>query len=486
MTRPVRTLALRWAVLVVCVAFAFAPTWIRLAEEADSGAVTAYVFVFPVLAVVAGQGTARRREGELPIHDRQTDLIVGGIGALLALAVQALWLPRYSDQYALLHIDLAAVVLFTLSGAIMLFGLRPVGQFWPILLLAFAMSPMLYRLLAVSMGGSRFAYGMVLVLVAGVAGAIAVGRTRGRAALGFLVTVAVGAAVLQLLLVLDPTIDIVLLQLIPTVGASAATGTLFYLLARRGRSKRPLGRPVGAPSVKSARSAVITLVVVAVALVTRPLPAPPPPVDTVGPPGVVAAALAAPTGWRLLDDETYPWVRSYFGQRSSLVRQELQAAVANPEWDVRGRPRTVVVDTLTTTNAASLAVYPERTLYRLASTRSSPELPVELGHGVTASLHTSVDDTLLLTWTKLVFDWVRDGVFQRITIISVDNHEPGAEFPEPTPSMASNLSSVFAVFLRGNTVVGDDDPDFDDRGLLASVGASLVDAQFPAGMEDAR
>lgn len=470
----------RWSILLACVTLAFFPTWTRLLDEAQAGAVTSYIFILPVFAVVAGVGIQRRRANELPIHDRQTDIIVGGIGALVSLAVQALWLPRYSDQYALLHIDVAAAVIFTLSGAVLLFGLRPVGRFWPLLVLTLSLSPVVYRMTAVALGGSRFAYGIVLVLLAGAAVGIAVGRTGRRAVLGFLMAVAVGAAVLKVVLVLRPTIHIAALQLIPTVSAAVATGALFLVLARRDPTLSARERPSSAPPTKSVRSAVGTVVVVAVVLFLLPLPDEPRPIETAGPPGL-ETALAVPTGWRQIDDESYSWVRSYFGSRSSLVRQEWQAATANPDWDSRNRPRTVVVDTLTTTNAASLAIYPERTLYRLVNTRTSTSLPVTLGRGVTASLYTSVNDALLLTWTKLVFDWVRDGAFQRVTIISVDNHEPDADFPVPTPSMASNMSSVLSVFLRGNTIVADDDPDFDDRDMLASVGSALVSAQFPAG-----
>ncbi|WP_027507154.1 hypothetical protein [Rhodococcus sp. UNC23MFCrub1.1] len=475
----VRSLVVRWTVLIAAVVLAFLPTWRRLAVEASGGAVSGYLFVVPLLAVVAGQGIARRRAGELPIHDRQTDVIVGGLGALAAVAVQALWLPRYADQYALLHIDVAAAGIFAISAAILLFGLRPVGRFWPLVVLVIALSPVLYRTVAVTLGGSRFAYGLVLVLVAGAAGGIAVGRTAARGVAGFLVTVAVGVALLRAVLAVSPTIHILWLQLIPTVGASAVAGTAFYLHARRGTTKRVLTRPVQNPSATSTRSSVLTVAVVAAVLVTLPLPNTPVPPSVAGPPGPPAATLAVPVGWRQIQDETFPWVRSFFGQGATLTRQEWQAAAVNPAWDGKGRPRTVMVDTLGTTNGASLGVYPERTLYRLSSTRTSPSLRIDLGRDITGSLYTSVDDALLLTWTKLVFEWVRGPVFQRVTVVSVDNHDPDAQFPIPEPSMASNLSALAAVFLRGNTVVGDDRPDYADADLLTTVGRDLVAAQWP-------
>lgn len=66
-----------------------------------------------------------------------------------------------------------------------------------------------------------------------------------------------------------------------------------------------------------------------------------------------------------------------------------------------------------------------------------------------------------------------------MTVISVDNHEPGAVFPIPTPAMASNLGTSLATFLRGNTIAVDNNPDYKDRELLTDFGIDLVDAQWP-------
>jgi hypothetical protein len=188
-----------------------------------------------------------------------------------------------------------------------------------------------------------------------------------------------------------------------------------------------------------------------------------------------------PVGFTRTDLQEFDWVRAFFGQSSSLVRQTMRADVGNPAWDVRGRPRTVVVDVLSTANRASLAVYPESTLYRLSNTRTSHPLRIDLGRGVTGSLYTSVSDALLLTWTKLVFDWERGDVTQRVTIISVDNHDADAEFPQPTPSMASNLGTAIGTFLRGNAVSVDDDPEYKDLELLTTFGTGLLRQQWRSG-----
>ncbi|QIH98982.1 hypothetical protein BH92_03075 [Rhodococcoides fascians A21d2] len=475
---PVDVLVFRWSVLFVCVVVAFFSTWVRLAQEAADGAITAYVFVLPLLAAVAAQGVARRRADELPIHDRQTDNIVGGLALLVSIAIKALWLPRYADQYELAHLDVLAALAFVFGGAILIFGLRPVGRFWSVWLLLLALSPLGYRLVAVALDGGRFAYALVMVLVAGVAGAIAVGRTRRRGWLGFGCTVASGSVVAALMLTLWPGIDIVWLQLVPTVGAAVVMGLVFYGIARRGRFEARSPRSIGLPTAKWSPSSKIVAIAAAVVLALIPLPSRPDMASVAGPPGAASVPLVPPAGFSEIDVQEFDWVRAFFGTRSTLTRQTMRADEGNSAWDLRARPRTVVVDVLSTTNRASLAVYPESTLYRLSNTRTSHPLTIDLGRGVTGSLYTAVSDALLLTWTKLVFHWERGDVIQRVTIISVDNHDEDAVFPQPMPSMASNLGTAVGTFLRGNAISIDDDPEYKDRDLLTTFGTGLVRQQW--------
>ncbi|MGA9871722.1 MAG: hypothetical protein WBQ44_11350 [Rhodococcus sp. (in: high G+C Gram-positive bacteria)] len=473
--RPVAVVVFYWTVLFAAVIVAFFPTGQRLVQEARDGAITTYIFVLPFLAAVAAQGIARRRSGELPIHDRQTDIIVGGLALLGSLAIKGLWLPRYVGQYELAHLDVLAGLVFFLGGAILLFGLRPVGRFWSVWLLLLALSPLVYRMAAITVGGSRFAYGAVLILLAGVAGAIAVGRTRRRAVFGFCWTVVVGFAMLALMLAVSPGAHIAWLQLVPTVGAAILVGSGFFLVARHGKPMRPMDRRIAPVTAKNSLSSLVTVIVAAVLLLLIPIPSPKAVPSTPGPP---LAPVVAPRGWTQTDELEFDWVKSFFGRTSTLSRHIMRADEGNPAWDVQSRPRTVVVDVLSTVNRASLAVYPESTLYKLGNTRTSGALDVDLGRGVTGQIYTSVSDALLLTWTKLVFTWVRGETTQRITVVSVDNHEEDAVFPQPEPSMASNVSSSIATFLRGNTIAVDDDPEYKDLELLSAFGTSLVRAQW--------
>ena len=113
-------------------------------------------------------GVARRKRTELPIHDRQTDIIVGGMGFGLAILIQAELLERYTLYFHLLRLDVIAAWLFVLSCCIVLFGLRPVIRFawvWAMAMMAFSLP---YYLTVVLLGGGPFAAGSATLLIAAV------------------------------------------------------------------------------------------------------------------------------------------------------------------------------------------------------------------------------------------------------------------------------------------------------------------------------
>ncbi|MFJ7724199.1 hypothetical protein ACIQYM_39865, partial [Rhodococcus erythropolis] len=123
-------LAVRWLMIALATIFAFWPTWTKLWQSTASGTAIGYVFALPLLCLVAAVGTDLRRGPELPIHDRETDKIVGCIGLFVALGLQALLLPRFAETYELMHIDVIAAWVFVWSAAVLMFGLRPVNRYW--------------------------------------------------------------------------------------------------------------------------------------------------------------------------------------------------------------------------------------------------------------------------------------------------------------------------------------------------------------------
>ncbi|QBJ96458.1 hypothetical protein ERC79_11190 [Rhodococcus sp. ABRD24] len=471
----------RWVVIGLSSLGAFWPSVVRTAEDLRGGDLLGYIFVMPFLAAVAAIGIARRRTGELPIHDRQIDSIVGGMGMVLAVAVQWLLLPRYAEQFSLLRIDLLSWLLFVVSAAVLLFGLRPVGRFWPVWLMVVVIAPLPYRMVVVMLGGQSQHVSVVLIFLAAAAVAIAVGRTRRRGVIGAIATVVVGIAGLVFIWFVFPDAPRPVVQFVPAGVAAVTVGLGMYLQHgylfsdRRAAYSVAPRRPtaVGSGLVRSG----LVVVAVAVLLSFFPLPDPPSTVIAQGPPRI-SLQLTVPNGWKQENEEQFDWADRFFGRHATLVRQTIVANDGNSDWDAQSRPRRVVIDTLDTWRPASLTVYPTDTLYRLTDARRSPAVPVDLGHGVQGELSTIVDENALLTWSLLSFTWMRGGLAQRVNLITVDDHRPDAIFPQPRPSMASDVTNTLNVLFRGNAVTVDENPQYKDLDMLTVLGTQLVDAQW--------
>ncbi|QNG20193.1 hypothetical protein G4H71_13435 [Rhodococcus triatomae] len=476
----IRHLGVRWAIIVIAGVIGFAKTWDAVLTSVASGTTIAYVWGMPFLCLVAATGLALRKRPGLPIHDRQTDVIVGVLGMVLVLAVLWLLMPRFGIYYWLVQMDVVAAWIFTAASAVLLFGLRPVASYWPVWLLPLIMTPLMYRMLATLLGGSRFAYGFVMVVLASVAIAIAVGRTRRRALVAFFCSIAAGTVALSAAILLLPEVRGWILQVFPGLLGAVVTGAGFYLYQRRGASLAPLDRPLRQPAVsRSVWSGSLVVAVVAVLVLLIPLP---PRADlrgfTPGPPATGEPTLIVPSGWSETALTEYDWQRSYFGRESTLNRQTIRTDRPHPDWDDQNRPRIVQIDTLTTEHPSRVRALPAHDMYRLDNARASDRIPVDIGRGITALFVTVIDDSLLLTWSRLQFEWSRgDGTYQRVILISVDNHNADAYFPQPTPSMLVNLGTAAQILLRGASAVTDENPEYKDRGMLETLGRQLVEAQ---------
>ena len=125
---PVYRLILRWAFIAAVTVLAFHRSLLNLIDVTRSGGLNGYVWMVPVAGVLAAIGVARRKRTELPIHDRQTDVIVGVMGLVLALLLHGVLLGRYALYFQPLRLDLLAMWTFVISASIALFGLRPVTR----------------------------------------------------------------------------------------------------------------------------------------------------------------------------------------------------------------------------------------------------------------------------------------------------------------------------------------------------------------------
>lgn len=493
-----RSYVWRWAIILTATVVAFWQTWANVIAEARAGAAVGYYGIVIVLAVVAAAGLARKPHRQLQIFDKQADAITGVLALVISILVKALVVPRYSEQYQVLHLDVLAAGVFLAGCTALMFGLRPFGRFWPAWALLLACGPLTYRSLVVIFGGTSWSAGVVVTLFSAAAVAIAFALTVREAAVIGATVVGLGGLTVLLLSWLAPGAPLFVSQAVPSVTASVATILLVRAHRRRQGANRYTRGPAPVPS-GTWRTAV-TCIVAGVLAGLVSLPERSPAIVAAGPPLTGSPALDVPAGWFETARTDYPWVRRYFGPTATLTRQYLSAqpsneAVAAFADSVLAEPgvleflsgqsvepphtaRTIVIDTFTHPHPAQLDVYPDATLYDMHKARRSEPRIVSLGHGVIGTLSTLIDETAYLTETMLVFSWQRGDEAQRVVIIAVDNPEPDAMFSEPQPSMASNMRTLIEVLFRGNTAIADITPEFKDAELVTTAGRQIVAAQF--------
>jgi hypothetical protein len=475
---PSTRVGLRWAFIGGLAVIAFWPSLVSLAITTRGGGFYGYLWMVPVAAILAAQGVARRPRTELPIHDRQTDVIVGTMGLVFALLLHGVLLQRYALYFHLLRLDFLAMYVFVLSSAVVLFGLRPVARFAWVWLLSLFMFVLPYHIMVILLGGNRIAASVATLIIAGAATGISVGRTSRRGWLGGFAAWGVGIAVLVVMAVYFPYAPVTVYQEAPALIGTASVGLLLFFLARRGQPKRILNRKVEPLAAGQVLAGLPLILVVGILLAMVKLPIIPTP-EVVRFAGLqISGPLNPPAGWRIADTADYPWVKRLYGRISHLTRQRMVADVGNAQWDKLSRPRTVMVDNVATDRPFSFNVYPAKVLYDVTATRLSKPRRVDLGYGVVGEAVSVVDDHLLVTWNMLQWTWRNDARAQRILLISVDNHEDSAPFPAPSGALAPTLSTLFTVLFRGNSAVDDTKPAFKDIDLLTTFGRGMVRAQI--------
>ncbi|MDX1875653.1 hypothetical protein SBI67_26335 [Mycolicibacterium sp. 120266] len=475
---PVTRMVLRWGFIAITTVAAFHRSLASAWATTVGGGIGGYVWLVPISALLAAIGIARRHRTELPIHDRQTDIIVATMGLVMALLVNGVLLQRYSLYFHLLRLDLVAMWLFVVSASVALFGLRPVIRFGWAWLVLFMVFPLPYYVTVILLGGNRLAAGVGTMVIGAAAAATAVGRKVSRGMVGSNLAWLVGLAVLGLLTVFWPDANVLVYQYVPALTSICVVGAVMFLAARRGQSKRVLDRKIGPLAARQIWSAVPLVVLIAIPLSLVRLPD----IGLSTPARVEAMTFdtppSAPPGWRIVETQRYDWVSRFYGHGAYLTRQKMVAETGNPAYDKFSRPRTVMVDSITTLRPFALDVYPSRMLYRVSGIRLSGLRPVDLGYGVHADLFSVIDDSLLVTWDGLQWTWTNGAVSRRILVAAVDNHEDWAPFPQPTGGVAPTLNSLFTVLFRGNSAEAADDPNIKDDDLLTDFGHALVRAQL--------
>ncbi|MEU4311793.1 hypothetical protein [Nocardia sp. NPDC024068] len=476
-TGRVGALVVRWTVLTVLTVLAFRRTLVDIWVGASHGTSIGYLVVLPLSAMALVLGVRRRGNPVLPIHDRETDVIVGVIGLLIALAVQRLLLPRYAPFYELFHYDVLALVLFVLSGSVLLFGLRATARYRSVWVLLLVVNPVFYRLVAITLGGGMFAYTVVLIVAT--AACLSYGFLRGRRrVLGVAVlAIVLDSAVFALVSLWFPGIRIsVVLSGVVPVTAVVVGGCA--LILREPLWPAATGPRVDIPTARPWYS-VAALAAVAVVLTLTPLPKPESENIAAGPPYQGETGLVVPPGWRQTGLQKMDWPAHYFSSESTFLRQTVRTLRPNPQWDSIGRNRTAQIDLLTVRYGAALDVTPTLLSYDLRHSRvGNPPQPVPIGRGITADMYSIVDEQRHLTWNYLTFVWRRDTThIQRVTVMTVDNHEPDAYFLPPRPTLAGLTTGTIALLARGVSALTDADPEYKDADLLATLARRLVQVQ---------
>lgn len=322
-------LILRWAYIAILTVFAFHDTLIRSVQTVTGGGMGGYVFLVPVAGVLAAIGLARRHRTELPIHDRQTDVIVGVMGLVFSLLIHAVLLQRYSLYYNLLRLDLVALWMFVASASVALFGLRPMIRFAWVWCLLFMIFPLPYYIMVFLLGGNKIAGGVGTMIIAGVAIGIAVGRDFTRGVYGSL---GVGRWVSRSSAVWRSSRRTHRSWSISTCRRSWRSAWWARACScspprRAQTAARPQGRTgcrqtdlVGGPARARDRGR---------AFAGAPAPG-----------GICAplhvdnlrfdAPLTMPSGWHVADIETYDWVNRLYGGDATLVRQKVVADSGDP------------------------------------------------------------------------------------------------------------------------------------------------------------
>lgn len=476
---PGLRVGIRVGLIAALTVVAYWSTFSAVVDEFRARTLITYLPVVLVLIVIAAVGVTWRRGNELPIHDSQTDVIVGTVVVVLAVFFQLMLNPRYAAVYLTLHMDLLSVWLFVLGCSILVFGLRPTARYRWVWVLALAIFPLPYRMVVLSMGTSTLASAVVTLAIAVVATAIAVGRTRRLAMLGSLLCAAIGGVTIGVLLVVDPAGTRMTYQLIPSLVASVVVGAVMYLNRRREtRTWNPLGRRVlPLVAVNVVRSGTM-LAVLAAGLHFVPVPyfdrGPEVAVNGLA----VGEPLAIPAGLRQTDQTVYRWVTRLYGPGARLTRQELMQQEGDARFDKSARPRKIVADTIVTSVPVSLDVYPVVVVYNLVKDRFSPTQDIALHHGLNGWLLSIVDDERLLTYNRLSWWWTDGRRTQFVSLLAVDDHSPGAVFPTPALTIMGNVNSLLTVLIRGNAVVQDDQPVYKDRQLLVETANQLIDRQL--------
>lgn len=497
------TTALRWTALVALVVAGYWHSFGRAFSDLTAGS-GSYLITALLMVVLMVAGMRLQHRPVLPIHDREVDWIIGLIAMVFALCLSGLLVPRLAEWTYLLQFDLLSMVVFVFGAVTLLFGARTALIRGPVWLVLLFISPPVYLVITLLVGGGATGTAVASVIAVTVAVvATATQRWRGRLAaggvslvVGLLLTVAVVLPIAERGLLLPDTlpeeVPLGTVFIPPLVGGVAALLAVNRVRRRgAGKAEKTSGKPAPVVPSRAAATALVPLVVAVVLLELVPQPvveeelvSPAPPSDTIvadGSDGFVGSAgVLVPVGWSETDRSDYPWAARYFGAGTELTRQAMRADLVIDDWDRQGRRRDVMVDSMVTSGSYNTRLFGSEALYETVGGRRSAPREVDLGNGVTGTVYTVLDDEAMLTYTRLNVVWPIPGDpgdeqrYRRTTVVAVDDHSPEAHFPDLTDSLNGMVGRIVSVLLRGGALAEDSPTKADDADVVAAVGRGIV------------
>lgn len=464
-----RTYLLRALILVACIVIGFFDTFQLLVYRLQIGAAN-YSVMAILMSIVLFVGLDHKRARALNIHDREVDYIIGGLAIIVAITIKGQLLPRFVEWESMLRLDFLAIIIFAFGLCGLLFGMRSTLNFGPGWVLLLGYNAPVYLMISVAVGGGY--WGQAIASLIGTSLAVAVATNR-------------------------DTIQSIYFGLLTTFfgvlfafGLYIATGGSKYMvhlpaflalivvviLGSQGRlQKWAMHRRL--PTVKDIKPALVSIIAATAALAYFPVPGFADAIAPVqqGPDTISRQGVQTPAGWEITGAVEFEWASRYFGPDSSLMRQNLTAKEYNPEWDLDGRHRTVIVDTLRATEGYQSRTFGNETMYSTLSGRHSDYVDIDLGYGIWGQAYTVLDETDFLSYTKLVFEWEREtGVTEKIVVIAVDDHRPEAVFPQLAPSATKMFIQALTILLRGSAVTAIKNPELKDLSLVSEVAREIV------------
>jgi hypothetical protein len=187
--RPTVGVIIRIAALLGLTLLAYGGVFYDTARAISGGSRAAYLIVVPVLLVMIAYG---RRTTSRGVGDDETDWILAIALGGLALLLSYLEGDRFPTLSGMWNLQLLGAVMWVAFAAVILFGVRRVGQLWPMWVFAsVTVTPFPSLLVTAAFGGTTAAASAVAAVI----GAIAVYLAGRRSAWRWRLAATIGCAI---------------------------------------------------------------------------------------------------------------------------------------------------------------------------------------------------------------------------------------------------------------------------------------------------